>query len=313
MPKHLTLLDIAKLNGHDRTVGLIEAVPTVAPELDLIPARTIKGTSYKTTLRTGLPTGGFRAFNKGGSRSKSAFAVKDVQVHPYQLQVAVDKQLADAYEDGAEALQAIEAIGVMEGAKIQIGRQVIYGISNDELGFPGLKHSIADDMIVDATGSTVAGGSSVYALKFGNQDVQLLFGQGSTFDLSDFRLETAYDNDNKPFVAYVAELTALAGLQVVNPTSVARIKNLTAQEGKTLNDAKIADLLAKDLWKGTPDVLLMSRRSCRQLQQSRTVVIHSGAGRKPTGKHEAVAPWPTEAFGIPIVVTDSIVNTEAIA
>ena len=53
----ITLLDIAKLNGNDAVVGLIEENQTYAPELSVFPARTIKGTQYQTGIRTGLSLG----------------------------------------------------------------------------------------------------------------------------------------------------------------------------------------------------------------------------------------------------------------
>jgi hypothetical protein len=46
----------------------------------------------------------------------------------------------------------------------------------------------------------------------------------------------------------------------------------------------------------------MSRRSRMQLQMSRTATT-------PTG---APAPYPQEAFGVPIEETDSIIDTEAL-
>ena len=55
-----TLLDIAKLNGSDTVVGLIEEVITSAPEFAVLPARTIRGTSYNTVSRTAYPSVGFR-------------------------------------------------------------------------------------------------------------------------------------------------------------------------------------------------------------------------------------------------------------
>jgi len=57
----------------------------------------------------------------------------------------------------------------------------------------------------------------------------------------------------------------------------------------------------------------MNRRSTYQLQASRTVVLNVGPTAKASGAMEIVAPYPTSAFGIPIVVTDNIVSTETLA
>ena len=57
----------------------------------------------------------------------------------------------------------------------------------------------------------------------------------------------------------------------------------------------------------------MSRRSRRQLQQSRTVTLFGQAGARLKGDIGTIAPVPTEYDGIPIMVTDAISDAEAIA
>ncbi len=52
----ITLLDVAKQNGSDTIVGLVEESLSAAPEVNLFPVRTVEGTGYKTLVRTGLPT-----------------------------------------------------------------------------------------------------------------------------------------------------------------------------------------------------------------------------------------------------------------
>jgi hypothetical protein len=64
----------------------------------------------------------------------------------------------------------------------------------------------------------------------------------------------------------------------------------------------ISDLLSRFPAGKEPTHLLMSRRSIKQLQQSRTATTTSGAP----------APFPEDAFGVPIVKCESIVNTETI-
>ncbi|MDV2812621.1 hypothetical protein, partial [Klebsiella pneumoniae] len=57
----------------------------------------------------------------------------------------------------------------------------------------------------------------------------------------------------------------------------------------------------------------ISRRSRTQLQKSRTVVLQGNGSKGSIGSESGlVAPLPTEAFGIPIVVTDNIMNTEVL-
>lgn len=304
----LTLLDIAKANGSDAVIGLIEENLASAPEMAMFPARTIKGTSFKTLIRTGLPTVGFRNANGGVTASKSTYENKTVETFILSSRIEIDKAILAASEDGPEAVKAREASGVMEAALRWVGGQIWYGTGKDAKGFPGLRAICSSEMDVDATGSTGSTGSSVWAVKFGPQACQLVFGNNSSFTLGDFRDESIEDANGAKLPGEVADLMAYVGLQCVNKYAVGRIRDLTADSGHTLTDSLLAQLLAKFPVGIVPDAIFMSRRSRSQLQTSRTVVL-SGQG-KTRADQPAIAPLPSEYDGIPIVATDSITNTE---
>jgi len=309
----LTLLDLAKLNGSDQVVGLIEEVASSSPEVTIIPARTIRGTSYKTVSRNSRPSVSFRAANEGTAGSASMFSERLVECFILSARVEIDKAVARGYEDGPEALQAIEAVGTMRAALTQVGSQTIYGTSNSSKGFLGLQELLAvfgSDLVVDAGGTTADTGSSVYAIQAGVQGVQYVYGNGTTFDLSPFREGDAVDANSNRFAAFIADLTSWVGLQCVNKFAVGRLKDATADSGKGVTDAKIAELISKFPIGQMPTHLLMNRRSAFQLAVSRTTA--------PNSKQEAftgIIPFgmPTESFGLPIIVTDSIVSTEALS
>lgn len=311
MPNNLTLLDLAKLNGSDKVVGLIEEVATVAPEVTIIPARTIRGTSYDTVIRNSRPTVAFRSANKGTDATKSNFTPRKVEAFILSSRVEVDKAVAKAYEDGPDALMAIEAAGVMAAALVTVGSQTIYGDAATSQGFFGLQAlaTALDAVVTDAGGSTAGTGSSVYIISAGNQGVQYVYGTGTTFDLSPFREGDATDADGKRFAAYIADLTAWVGLQCVNKHAVARLKDFTEDSGKGVTDAKILDALRRMPIGSRPTHILMSRRSAYQLAISRTIT--------PNAKVEAatglVNGLPTESNGLPIIVTDSITDTETLS
>lgn len=314
----LTLLDIAKMNGSDQTVGLIEENIKAAPEAQLFPFRTIRGTSYKTLIRTGFPTTGFRAANEGQTPSKSSFRNELVQAYIFGGQIEVDKAVADADERGADHVQMLEASGVMESALRNLGKQVFYGVTQDAKGFPGLKAATpkggttdyGDNLTVNAAGTTASTASSVYAVKFGDQHCSLIGGNNSAFVLDDFMVQQVVDANDAKFTAYVAGLTAWIGMQVGNQNCVRRICNLTADSGKGLTDSLLAQLMATFPVGYLPDAIFMSRRSRSQLQTARTVTLF-GQG-KLRADQEALAPLPSSYDGVPIVVTDSILNTDAI-
>ena len=317
----LTLLDIAKRNGHDAIVGIIEettkAIPEVSgfhPETGIaIPgvgdSRTITGTSYKTLVRTSLPTVPFRDGNQGSAGLKSTWANRIVETFIMNPRWNVDKAVADKSEDGWQMLMADEAFGVVTASFQTLGRQFYYGrntaaaLGGDARGFNGLIDVYdASGMVVDAGGTTADTGSSVWAVKFGPQAVRWVYGANGAIDPTLVDERDQLDSNGLPYTAYFQELFMYPGLQISSPRYVARIKKLTEDSGKTLTDAKLSALMEKFAVGVKPDALFMTKRSRRQLRDSRTAT-------NDTGKE---APLPMDYDGIPIVVTESISITESL-
>lgn len=312
----LNLLDVAKLNSDDRMIGLIEENLTFAPEINFFPAEQIDGTSYKTIKRTGFPTVAFRSVNQGVVPSKSSF---EEQLHECYLlggRVECDKAAQAALKGGMARYEMIEASGVVRASMIKLGSQIWYGVTNDSKGFPGLKAitpltGAICPAVLDATGTTATTASSVYGVKFSTQDIHVITGNTSTFTLGAFRDESIVDSGGtNKLPGRVADLMAWVGLQVGNINCVGRIGNLTADSGKGLTDSLLSQWLEKFPVGYVPDEIWMSRRSRGQLQRSRTVTLFGQGSGRPNQSN--IAPLPTEYDGIPIRITDSILNTDAI-
>lgn len=309
-----TLLDLAKLRYSDPVVGLIDENRNAAPELNVIPMRIIPGITFKTSIRTGFATTGFRQVNGGWTPSKSLYDQRTVSCYPFGGVVQIDKALVVQSADTIENLEMAEASSVMQSALLQLGLQIFGGVTTDANGFPGIKAYLPKGgvMTYDATGSTAATASSVYALKLGNRDLTLVGGNNTTFALDPFVDQQIQDANSKWLPGRVSSLNSWIGLQISHQYSCGRICNLTAQAGKSLTDAMLAELLALFPINSRPDVIVMSRRSRKQLQQQRTVTLYTGMGAKLDGSSGVVAPTPTDYEGIPIIATDSIGNADAI-
>ena len=306
---NLTLLDIARQNGNDALVGLIEENKNAVPEVNRWPMRTIRGTSYKTLIRSAVPTVRFRLANEGTAALKSTYVNKLVETFILSGIIKTDVAVANAAEDGPEVIKAREASGVARGAMLTIGTQAYYGsgsvsgIGNDVDGFPGLIDLVDANFIVDATGAAAGTGSSVYGLRFGDQGVSFVGGNGTGMTLGDWREELVLDSaGTNEYNAWVASLDSWIGLQVVDISAVGRIADLTAESNKKLDDDLLADLMELAPIGGMWEAFYMNRRSLGQLRKSRTATNTTGAP----------VPFPTEAHGIEIVVTDSIVSTETL-
>lgn len=321
----MSLLDVIKINGSDKGVGLIEEATKASPEFTAIPSRTIRGVNYKTVVRTSLPntTAGFRSINAGVAPTRSTFENRLVEAFPLEATWHIDVLEADSAEDGREALMEIEATGQLEGQMQAIARQVYYGTgtNGNSLGFPGLIQAHdSTNMVVDAGGTTANTGSSAWLVKFGPRDTQWVWGMGGNIQIT----PTGSDLWNKPvrivdpadstksFAAYQQSLLARVGLAVHSTQSVCRIKKLTADAGKGLTDKLIAEALSKFPAGKRPDAIFVSRRSLYQLQQSRATTIMAGPSQRAAATIEAIAPVPTTAFDIPVYVTDAILDTESL-
>ena len=312
----ITLLDVAKMNGSDAVVGLVEESISSAPEVNMFPVRTIEGTSYKTLVRTGLPAVDFIAASAGIEAGKSTFEHTLFETAILGGRIEVWKSVLDSPENGpASDIKATEAAGVMEAALRKVGRQIFYGKTSlgSSLGFVGLVSTVDSEMILDATGTTAGTGSSIYFVKFGPKDVSLIMGKNGTMELGDFRVESLTDGSGNKGPGEVADLCSWIGLQVASKNSVVRIKNVTADSSKGTTDSLLAAGLQKFPAGIMPDAIFMSRRSRNQLQAARAAVAAVATGKDSIKGGSAYVPTPTDFEGIPIIATDSILNTEAIA
>lgn len=312
-----TLLDLLKQNGADAVVGIVDEAGRVVPEVSgnslvgLAPVqvpnvgmtRTIKGLGFPTCVRTALPTAPFRDINEGVAALVNSYERRTVETYVLNPRWECDKAIADRHEDGPLAYCGNEAQGILQAALMGLGKQFYYGRgTGDAKGHPGLIDALDSSHTIDAGGTTAGTGSSVWAVRFGPQAVQWVVGENGKVAVSDLRVESIADANGNRFSAYIQEILAYVGLQVASVHAVGRIKKLTADTGKTLTDDLISDLLATFPVGMRPDCLFMSRRSLKQLQQSRTATNATGAP----------APFPTEAYGVPILPTDSLLDTEAL-
>jgi hypothetical protein len=337
----VTLLDVTKRKGNDQVIGLLEDTLTYAPELGAIMGRPIQGTQYKTCHRT-LPTVSFRKANDGSDTVKSNYRQLLKECSIIDAQIQLDKAVADSEASGSgpestiEDLKFNEAQGVVMGTYITVGAQMYYGTTNDANGFAGIASVTSSlnaakntsPVVVGAGGSTASVQSSAYLIWENLQGAHFIFGNNSGFNMMpDWRVQQVLGNNSKPMTAYVNNLQGWIGFAVNHPLSVARIGNINkATDSKPLTDAIVAQALSylplqmraeynANLNGAGPSKfgpglkLLMNGITAYGLQASRTSTTDRAGG---VDGAQAYAKLPTESNGIPIILTDSIVNTEAV-
>lgn len=298
------LADAFDLSGAEIN-NLLDSAPLIA-RMPWVPSS--NGTSHKYVTWTTAPTVGFRAENTGREFSRSADTVVTANLKILDFSFAVDKAVADAWRDGGpEAFIAREARRHIRAAMAALETQLI-NTTDATNGFTGLKtlasiDALADAMVVNAAGTTAATASSVYLLNVGEGVgvAGVYKGDGMPLGMGDTIVQDM-NATNSHYPVYYTPGVGWFGFQIGGAYSISRIVNLTEDSGKGLSDAQIAKAIALHPVDQRPNLIVMNRRSLRQLQASRTATTTTGAP----------APFPEESFGVPIVVTDAIGNTEAL-
>lgn len=335
----LTLLDIAKRTGSDREIGLIEDVATFAPEMGTLPVRPINGVAFKTTLRTNYATAAFRAVGDGVVPSVSTYEQKLAECFYIDCQLQIPEELPDSEDRSVGDVLTDEAIGGIRGVGLTLGTQLYYGTSADTKGFQGLKAFTgtgttgANALTVTAsgTGSVV---SSVYLVYLDLKGVHFVAGRTATasaggspslpsgapnvyappFRMPEWtRQQVVIGTAGKVAFANVTNFAGWLGLAYGSNYSCFRARNVSAASAASyFTDALAAKLLSQvPLHVRNSGSLkwFMNRTAAYTLQISRSVVTPSFQSGGPTGQLLA-APIPTECMGIPIQITDSILQTD---
>ncbi len=290
-----------ELFGRTRIAGQWVQIPNVGA------ARGIDGVSYPTLVTVEDPTVAFVNVNEGTDSSKARQEERTTECFNLNPRWGVGLVAAKRAKQSLDVIMANQAGPHLRAAWRQTCKCFYYGRNatlGDAKGFPGLLAGYdATNMAVDAGGTTDSVASSAWLVAWGPEFLQWVWGNNVQFDVSEISERSTTDANGNEFTKYHQELVCLPGLQFLSTQHAVRIKKLTTDSGKGLTDALVASALSKfpvGVW---PDVLLCSRRSLYQLQAARTATNATGAP----------APIPTESHGIPIAVTDSIVNTETLA
>ena len=306
-----TLADLIKIN--DRNASEVDGISDILDDAPLMgrlaAAVASNGTQHKYLKQSGAPTVGFRAVNAGRANSVSADTLVTVDLKLMDASFAVDMALADSYKAGTEAYIAREARRHLRAAMFAVEQQIINGTGIDADGFTGLAEALtldglADTMVVGASGTTAGTGSSVYLLRTSDlgTDFQAVAGNDGELEIGDSVVQCLTDADGKHYTGYWTPIQGYFGVQIGSAYSVGRICNLTEDSGKGLTDVLIYEALSRFPASRQPNLIVMNRRSQKQLRASRTATNATGAP----------APLPKDVEGIEIIVTDAITSTETL-
>jgi len=304
----------AVLNMGDANVGftvsdLLQGVPLLNA-LAAVPST--HGHTHKYLRETAAAGAAFRAVgagvaNAGGSVELTTVTLKFLDAS-WERDVALAKAMSTG-KGGVDAYVSGETMRSTKAGLVAIEKQVIYGDQSpgSTAGFAGLVDAIDASMRVNGTGSTAATQTSVYAIRSGPEAVAVVYNgdNNGTIEVSEAYKVRGVDGSDNPLTLLRCDIDGYLGFQAGNKFNIGRLANIHPTDGSgaaRLDDDKLAALLAKFPVDNKPTHWAMNRDALEMLRQSRTATNATGAP----------APTPTEAFGIPIVVTDTIISTEAV-
>jgi hypothetical protein len=263
-------------------------------------------TLHKYLKQTVAAGSAFRAVNAGVANAPSQDELITVTLALLDGGYYVDKAIADTYAGGMDAFMTRETLRHLRAAYFDIESQIFYGTGHDGTGFAGLnvgRADLDDAMVVNATGTgsgTIK--TSCWLIRSNRDAVSLALGNDGKMVITEPYLTQVLDGSTNPFDAYRVSMLGYLGLQVGSSYDACRIVNITNESGKGLTDDLIASGISKFMASKQPNYIVCNRTALGQLRNSRTATNQTGAP----------APFPVEAFGIPIIVTDAILDSESI-
>jgi hypothetical protein len=253
---YLSLLDWSRRVGPDGSIDDIAELLSQCNEVfkDMLWRESNLPTGHKSTVRTGLPTGTWRALYGGVAYTKSTTAQITDGVGMLSAYSQIDKNLAEL--DGqVAALRMSEDNAHLEGLSQQMATALFYGNSSvNPTQFTGLSpryNTVSTTTAQNAKNCIDAGGTgssnaSIWLCGWGDETVFGIFPKGSRAGLvfeDRGDVVPGYDSNSNPFPAYTSYFEWKAGLVLKDWRYVCRICNIdTTSAG--LGGASPPDLFA---------------------------------------------------------------------
>lgn len=252
-----TMLDLAKrMDPNGMHASVIELLAQQNEILDDIPW--VEGnlpTGHRTTLRTSLPTVGYRRFNKGVASGKSTTDQIEESCAMMEARAKVDVELVKLYGGQGPAFRASEDTAFVESMSQQFATDLFTGnvtVNPDRFnGFAtrvndvnyGESSSGAKDGAVIEGGGSGSDNASIWLIGWGNDTCHGIYPKGMEAGLQsrDLGEQVVKDDDGNEFQAYMSLFQWKVGLVVRDWRYVLRIANLDVSN--LLANSSAADLL----------------------------------------------------------------------
>lgn len=293
------ILELSDANNFDIDVSnLFDSAPAIRA---LAAVMSTQGTDHKYMRETVAAGTAFRAIGAGVDNASETVEQVTVNLKLLDATVKIDQAATKAFKGGEGAYMAARARASLRAAFFQAEKQFFQGTNNAAGGFNGLEDweytdDVGDTMIVDSGG---AAGKNVWLVRSTPEDVALV--SNGELELGELHQTFVSTSGTTGFAAWQLPIMSWLGVQFGSINTVARIYNLDGTSDDVLTDDLLSSALSLFPAGKGPTHIFMDRTSQKELQQSRTATNVTGAP----------APFPIEAFGVPIIVSDGVGATDA--
>lgn len=330
---YITLLDIAKRSGSDRSIqDVMEILAQMTPVARHGYAQECNdGSRHLTTMRTSIPSPTWVQYYDRISPVKSTTRQVTDATGMLEAMSSIDKRLYDRTKDKGK-LMLQEAMGILEGFAQEIEQTFFYGnTGTSPLEFLGLAPRMSSTSAENGANVILGGGTgsdntSIYITTWGPRTGHLLYPQGTSAGVKrEFKGEQRSETSGG-VLYYVEEMfSQSAGYSMVDWRYHVRIPNIDVSNLSTANAADLIDLLTRAYYR------LPSRRSTTGFNMSgepvsikpviycnATILEHldrqtrTAPNRFLTTTQDVFGEEVLSFRGLPIYETDGIVNTESL-
>lgn len=301
----ITQAEFAKTVQDPLRRGIIETSFEEEPVYGIVPFQTIKGLALPYNQESSLPGVAFRNINEAFTTTAGVINRLVETVKPFGGMSDTDIVLVDGY--GSDQRTSRDKL-FAKAMSVKYVQTMCYGNSpasragtdfDDVSGFDGIQTRVTAAQTIDALGSAGADGSSVFAIRFGDGYAQGLQTPSGVAVKDKGELENG--------IHLRTVIQHVAGFAIFHGKAIGWIKNLRAAT-QVLTRVMMDDL--GDLIVGKPDAYLMTKRSRAQLKTSVWGAGGPGAGAGLNVMMDQLGNMVESWGGVPIYVSDAMINTE---
>ena len=309
----ITLVELAKRTNDKNLLTIAEVLTQDHPFLaDAVALESNQTTSHVGTKRTNLPTGTWRRLNKGVSVEASATTQVTEPMGMLEAYSQVDAKLV-RMAPNPQQFRSQEDLAFVEGLSQSVESALIYGdLSSDPEKFDGLatRYNLTSMSNVYGNSGTGSDTTSLWIVQWGPTKVHILYPPGGAVGIKteDKGQLTVYDDDSKPYEAYVTHFMVDSGIFVHDDRCVQRIANIeTSGSSNTLDDDLIIEALNQMPQRGggPGTAIYVNRTLCTQfdiLAKDKTNVNYTS--------DTAFGEMVTRFRGVPVRLCEAILDTE---